>query len=78
MKTIIKWFAGILEDQAGSASSKRLILFIFAYIFWMEVKANIAGIKIDEQVLYATIGVILFCIGAVTSEFFSDKVKPKE
>lgn len=75
---LIKWFAGFFQDQGDSASSKRLVLYIFTFIFWMEVKANIAGVKIDDQILYATIGVILFCIGAVTSEFFSDKFKPKE
>ncbi len=69
----IKWFAGILEDQTGSASSKRLVLFIFTFIFWMEVKANIAGATIDSQILYATIGIIAFCIGMVTTEFFAKK-----
>ena len=79
MKNLIKWFGGFFEDQGNSASSKRLVLYIFTFIFWMEVKANIGGIKIDEQVLYATIGVTLFCIGVVTSEFFSkEKEKPKE
>lgn len=74
-----KWLAGIMEDKAGTASSKRLILFIFTYIFWMEVKASLSGASIDPQILYATIGVILFCVGAVTTEFFSenkDKIKP--
>jgi len=71
MGKAIKWLAGILEDQVGSASSKRLVLFIFTYIFFMEVKANITGTMIDPQILYATVGVILFCIGAVTTEFFS-------
>jgi len=75
MMKLTKWFAGFFEDQAGSASSKRLVLYIFVFIFWMEVKANIAGSKLDEQILYATIGVILFCIGAVTSEFFKTKSK---
>jgi hypothetical protein len=68
---LIKWFGGLLEDQAGSASSKRLVLYIFTFIFYMQVKADIAGSEIDPQILYATIGVILFCIGAVTAEFFS-------
>ncbi len=69
---VIKWISGIMEDKAGTASSKRLVLFIFTYIFWMEVQANIRGVIIDPQILYATIGVILFSIGAVTTEFFSE------
>lgn len=68
---LIRWFGGFFEDQGDRSSSKRLTLYIFIFIFWMEVKANIAGAKIDEQILYATIGVILFCIGAITAEFFS-------
>jgi hypothetical protein len=67
----IKWLAGFFEDQGDSASSKRLVLYIFTYIFWMQVKADIAGAEIDPQLLYATIGVILFCIGAITAEFFN-------
>lgn len=74
---LIKWFAGFFQDQGNSASSKRLVLYIFTYIFWMQVKADINGAEIDPQLLYATIGVILFCIGAVTAEFFNN-VKPKD
>lgn len=68
---LVKWLAGLLEDQAGGASSKRLVMYIFVFIFWMQVKADINGAEIDPQILYATIGVILFCIGAVTAEFFN-------
>lgn len=71
MRNLITWFGGFFEDQAGSASSKRLVLYIFVFIFWMQVKADIAGAEIDPQLLYATVGVILFCIGAITSEFFN-------
>lgn len=72
MKKTIEWFAGLMEDQAGTASSKRLIMYIFTFIFWMEVKGSLDGKVVDPQILYATVGVILFCIGAVTSEFFKD------
>jgi len=71
MKKLISWFAGFFEDQANSASSKRLVMYIFVFLFYMQVKANIGGAVIDTQILYATIGVILFCIGAVTAEFFN-------
>lgn len=72
MKNLIKWFAGFFQDQGKSASSKRLVLYIFTYIFGMEVSANIRGVSIDPQILYATVGVILFTVGAVTSEFFAN------
>ena len=76
---LIQWIAGFLQDQNEASSSKRLILYIFTFIFWMEVQASLNGVKVDSQILYATIGVILFCIGAVTSEFFTankDKIIP--
>lgn len=75
MKKLINWFAGFFEDQGNSASSKRLVLYIFTFIFYMEVRGNLDGKAVDPQILYATIGVILFCIGAVTAEFFGDKTK---
>jgi hypothetical protein len=75
---LIKWIAGFFEDQGDRSSSKRLVLYIFVFIFIMEVKANIAGVTIDPQILYATIGVILFCIGAVTAEFFKDKTSSEK
>jgi hypothetical protein len=78
MKKFISWFAGFFEDQANSASSKRLVMYIFVFIFYMQVKADIAGAEIDPQILYATIGVILFCIGAVTAEFFNKINSKKE
>jgi hypothetical protein len=71
---LFKWLGGFFEDQGNSASSKRLVLYIFTFLFFLQVKADIAGSDIDPQILYATIGVILFCIGAVTAEFFKDKL----
>lgn len=75
MKKIIIWFAGVFEDKAGSASSKRMTLFICLFFLWMLVKGSLEGKPVDEQVLYTIGGIILFLIGAVTSEFFSDKLK---
>lgn len=71
MKKLIKWFAGFFEDQAGTASSKRAVLFICLFELHGIVKHVLAGYKIaDAQILYWIVGIILFCIGAVTSEFF--------
>jgi predicted membrane channel-forming protein YqfA (hemolysin III family) len=70
MKNLIKWFAGFFEDQAGTASSKRLVLYFCMGFMYMIVKSSIQGKTVDPTVLYAISGVILFLIGAVTSEFF--------
>ena len=69
---LIKWFGGLLEDQGKSVSSKRLTLYIFTYFFYLEVQASIAGKAVDETVLYSTVAVILFTVGAVTGEFITD------
>lgn len=73
MKKSIKWIAGFLEDQSGSASSKRLVLYICLFYFYMLVKGSLEGKVINEEILFTTGGIILFCIGAVTSEFFKPK-----
>ena len=75
MKKVIQWFAGFMQDQGKSASSKRLVLYIFVYIYYLQVNASLAGVILDKTLIYATIGVILFGIGAVTSEFFKDYIK---
>jgi multisubunit Na+/H+ antiporter MnhE subunit len=69
MKKFINWFAGIFEDQAGSASSKRITLFIALFFFWMIVKGSLEGKTVNQDVLFVTGGLILFCVGAITSEF---------
>lgn len=74
MKTIIKWFAGFFEDQAGSASSKRATLYICLFFMWRIVENSIQGKSLaDKDVLYFVVGIILFCLGAVTAEFFKGK-----
>jgi len=78
MKTAIKWFAGFFEDQKGSASSKRGVLYICMFFFYMLVKGSLEGKVIDSQVLYMVTGIILFCIGAVASEFFNGTLIKKE
>lgn len=84
MKKLIKWFASIFEDQAGSASSKRIVLFISMWFLHDIVSGSLNGKAVDQQVLIAVVLLILFCIGAITSEFFkpgnsllkSDGVQP--
>jgi len=70
MTNLFKWFGGFFEDQNGNTSRKGLVLYIFCFIFWLEVKANIQGVTIDPQILYITAAIILFCVGAITAEFF--------
>jgi len=67
----IDWFSGFFQDQSDRTSSKRLVLYTFTYFFYLEVKGNIDhSTAIDGNILWATVAIIAFCIGAVTSEFF--------
>ena len=68
----IKWFAGFFEDQGQSASSKRGTLYIFCFFFYLLIDASTHEKPVDTGVLAGVLIVILFCLGAITSEFFKD------
>jgi hypothetical protein len=70
MKNFLKWFAGFFEDQQGTASSKRAVLYFCCFFMFLIVNGSLNGKPIDQLVLFNVSGIILFCIGAVTSEFF--------
>ena len=55
------------------ASSKRFTLAICLYFMLLLVRGSMDGKTVNEQVLYTVGGIILFLIGAVTSEFFANK-----
>ncbi len=65
------WFAGFFEDVVGNASSKRAALYFSLYFYYLLVKGSLKGEPIDQMVLFSTLGIILFSIGAVSSEFFN-------
>jgi hypothetical protein len=75
MGTFFKWFSGFFEDQGNYASSKRLTLYIALFYFGFLVRGSLDGKVINDEVLFTTGGIILFCIGAVTSEFFKKSNK---
>ena len=66
---LIKWFGSVLEDQNGNASSKRFVLFICLFFYYLLLKGSLEGKVINEDILFTTGALILFCVGAVTSEF---------
>jgi multisubunit Na+/H+ antiporter MnhE subunit len=75
----IRWIAGAFEDQAGTASSKRFVLYICLFFMWMLVNGSLDGKPIDQEILFTIGALILFCVGAITSEFlmkmYTDKKK---
>ena len=78
MKAVIKYIADFLIDQKGNSSSKRLVLIIAMFYLYMFVRGSLNGQPIEQNVLLSVVGIILFCIGAVTSEFFRDKFKTQD
>lgn len=72
MKILIKWFAGFFEDQSGSGSSKRIALYVCLWYLKIMITGSLESKPIDQTLLAAIVLVILFCLGAITSEFFKD------
>lgn len=70
MKEFLRWFGGILEDQQGSASSKRVgFYWAFSLLSYMIYKqAN--GSVIDGEMFWATFTIIMTGYGLITSEYF--------
>jgi hypothetical protein len=70
MKQALKWLSGILEDQQGSASSKRVgFYWAFALLTYMIIKqAN--GAVVDHEMFWAVFTIILTGYGLITSEYF--------
>jgi hypothetical protein len=70
MDTFFKWAAGILEDQKGSASTKRVGFFwAFALLSYMVI-ASVNGRMISMEIFYGILGLVLAGYGMITSEFF--------
>ncbi len=71
-----QWFAGFFEDQKGSASSKRAALYFCMYLLYLMVHGSLEGKVVDFNVLMVVGGLVLFLVGAVTTEFFNKIAHP--
>jgi len=70
MSKFWKWFAGFFEDQKGSASSKRAVLYwSMGLLTYMVVKAT-AGATMNMEVFWGITGLVVVGLGLATSEFF--------
>lgn len=72
---ILKFLSGFFLDQNGQSSSKRLVGFVSMFYLFLIVKGSLIGSVVNSEVLYTVGGIVLFCIGAITSEFFLKKNK---
>jgi hypothetical protein len=67
------WIKGAFEDQAGTASSKRVILYWSMFLLTYMVTKSIGGVPINMEVFWGIVGLVLAGLGLVTSEFFKSK-----
>lgn len=85
MKTAIKeiweFVKGFFSDQAGTTSSKRLGLYAMTGLLYKMVCDVADGKPVNDYLIYGVFISLLFCLGAITSEFFkkdsSDLKKPE-
>lgn len=75
-----KWLAGMMEDQKGSTSSKRAVLFFICYTFYMQVRESfVPGSNFNSTIFAWTCVLILFFGGFITTEIvmaYFNKEKP--
>lgn len=70
VKSALKWIAGILEDQKGSASSKRVgFYWAFSLLTYMVIK-QVNGASVDPEMFWAVFTIILSGYGLITTEYF--------
>lgn len=70
IKSFLKWAAGLLEDQQGSASSKRLgFYWAFSLLTYMIVKDANGG-QVSAEMFWGVFSIILVGYGLITSEYF--------
>jgi len=76
MKKFIKWVAGFFEDQRGSASSKRAVLYwAMGLVTYMVVKNATTEITMNMEMFWGLIGLVIVGLGLATSEFFKNLPK---
>lgn len=69
---MLKWFAGFFQDQKGAASRKAAVLYICMFYLYRLIDGSMEGKVINETILLYLLFIILFCLGAISSEFFKN------
>lgn len=79
--SVVKWFAGFFQDVKNSASSKRLITYVATYLLSVIVFAAKEGKwesnGINAQIFWGIIVIVLFGIGAITTESINKVLETK-
>lgn len=74
MKAVIKWLASVIEDKAGTISSKRVGFF---WCLWMLSRA-IQVPAVNEIVIWAIVGLAFGLVGLTIPEWFSTLSKKQQ
>lgn len=73
MKKFFEWFAGFFEDQKGSASSKRAVLYwSMGLVTYMVIKNATSEIAMNMEIFWGLVGLVIVGLGLATSEFFKN------
>jgi len=76
LKKLVVWGAGFFEDQKGSASSKRAVLYwAMGLVTYMVVKNATTEITMNMEMFWGLIGLVIVGLGLATSEFFKNLPK---
>ena len=79
MKAVLDYIKGILGDNNGSPSSKRIISIVFAILIGVAFVANLFwGYVVADNILDAVMLVVIAGLGITGIEKFAPKVKKKE
>lgn len=75
LKVLYGFFSGFFQDQKGNSSRKAAALFICLYFTNKLINKVDADDESFKYVWFGMVGIILFVLGAITSEFFDKFVK---
>jgi len=72
---LINFFAGSVQDHNNNTSSKRIVMYFAMYLAYILATESVELSKLDKKLdpavfMFVAI-ILLFSIGAVTSEFIS-------
>lgn len=79
MKAVLNYIKGIMQDESGSPSSKRIISIVFAVLIGIGFVANLFwGYQIADNLLDAVMLVVIAGLGITGIEKFAPKGKKEE
>ena len=75
MKSLGKLFIGFFADQNGNGSRKAMAMYISFFFLWIMVNGSLEGKVIDPYILGSIFVIILFTLGAITTEWITKNYK---